>query len=809
MAQIPNLQSTNTLGIDDQAILRQGTIDKRISLNLAGILSWAKRNGYTHIGEHTTGIQFLDTESFTTFQGKTYFVKSGVVLPYTATSNDPVTDYNLYSKGEYSLKSEIYSTVSNTNLLSNHNFLAPSPLVVDGTPQDASSGVEIFSGVFAGSSGIQGLTYIDGHVSFTAGDFYMPIANTGAIARLTPAQLTASVADFDGKPRTRGVSFDLVGDEYRVTVGVDALEDVSANPTPLGSVKFEQGSVATRHETESLSSRNLSDYTDIAYKASGGKSAVENMIEEFSTDPLSYAIGTILKTGGTTWRYEDSTGPITVDNFRAFNVLNAIDCGATGESSVDDTAALDYAAGLANSTGMSLFLPKGHYIYNGVGLGTEDYVQIIGEGSGTIIDAGANTNSGFLFTMGNGVGGRRTRLRRLELRGNPNNPSLRGVNFTLTQEDSGADELVFQDWHYGLELNRLFYCHFSDISFRNSQGVTLTGSHLNIGDSDNLAEVNNIEFSKIHFLGSQDACVTVNCYTQTLTYNSCSFETTGTRFKFVTDRLPNTTTLNRCYIEGTSTENAIIASSENKLIKLSLNDCLIRVDGNNSSVMFDNVHGFLEACHGGSPNVLLASATGRVTYVGDNTISTRDNFFVLQGGSWNNSTEETNFERFSATPKRLGAQEFNAIIPKFVHQKTVNQGVSEQAIFAIYLPADGSNQRKIRLDLNVTLQATGATPNVGQDKWTLLFYKGGGVGDGSTSGHQALLVSQGGNYVNPNTVKLTQLGYNSVTDSTKYLVSYSPTTDVYDIECFFEIEGTFHNSSSEPERSWPWRIEKI
>jgi len=96
MAQIPNLQSTNTLGVDDQAILRQGTIDKRIGLNLAGILSWARRNGYSYLGEHTTGTQFPDIESFTTFQGKTYFVNEDVTLPYSSTSNDPSVDDNLH-----------------------------------------------------------------------------------------------------------------------------------------------------------------------------------------------------------------------------------------------------------------------------------------------------------------------------------------------------------------------------------------------------------------------------------------------------------------------------------------------------------------------------------------------------------------------------------------------------------------------------------------------------------------------------------------------------------------------------------------
>jgi hypothetical protein len=95
MAQIPNLQSTNTLGTDDQTILRQGTIDKRISLELAGTLSWAKRNGYIHLGEHITGLVFPDSKSFTTYQGKVYFVVKGVNLPYTALSSDPSSDGNL------------------------------------------------------------------------------------------------------------------------------------------------------------------------------------------------------------------------------------------------------------------------------------------------------------------------------------------------------------------------------------------------------------------------------------------------------------------------------------------------------------------------------------------------------------------------------------------------------------------------------------------------------------------------------------------------------------------------------------------
>lgn len=101
MAQIINLQSTSTLGTDDQAIIRQGTIDKRISLELAGTLSWAKRNGFSYLGEHSTGLTFPDTESFSLSQGVPYFVKVGVGLPYDAVGSDPSIDTNLISGEDY------------------------------------------------------------------------------------------------------------------------------------------------------------------------------------------------------------------------------------------------------------------------------------------------------------------------------------------------------------------------------------------------------------------------------------------------------------------------------------------------------------------------------------------------------------------------------------------------------------------------------------------------------------------------------------------------------------------------------------
>lgn len=86
-----------------------------------------------------------------------------------------------------------------------------------------------------------------------------------------------------------------------------------------------------------ISQASIANYTDIVYKASVGNSAVETMLAELNFNPLMYAVGSVIKTGGTTWEYLDSTGPITTDNFRVFNSICAIDFGVVGDGVTDDT----------------------------------------------------------------------------------------------------------------------------------------------------------------------------------------------------------------------------------------------------------------------------------------------------------------------------------------------------------------------------------------------------------------------------------------------------------------------------------------
>lgn len=237
MAQITQLQSTNTLGTDDQAILRQGTVDKRISLELAGTLSWAKRNGFTHIGSHVQGLSFTSTEDFSTSQGKVYFVQDIVSLPYTSVTVDPSVDNNLYVKEEDSLKYEIYKP----NHLRNPNFTEPAQgVVIDATPKNFNPEDSIFSS-WKALTAIVGATFVNNEWSRVSGSIYQDIPRKGTtLEQIT--EFTASIKSANTIPTKTGITWSVVGDNYRVVV--DASD--------VFSVWFNEGSFTASHAADSL-----------------------------------------------------------------------------------------------------------------------------------------------------------------------------------------------------------------------------------------------------------------------------------------------------------------------------------------------------------------------------------------------------------------------------------------------------------------------------------------------------------------------------------------------------------------------------
>ena len=205
-------------------------------------------------GDYSSGILLSNKFEFIEYNGEAYFATNP---PYTTTATLPDADGNLFISG-YTTFENVANKIGNKNELSNSNFLTPSPDAIthpNATPESYVAGTQIFSGVYAGDSGCT-ITFIDGRVNCTAGDYQFKVPNTGGLERI-PA-FTSSVSDYDGIPKTTGVSHALVSDEYVVTV-TPAAGDVF-------SVKFEQGSVATGHEvnygvvaTGSTAPRTLED----------------------------------------------------------------------------------------------------------------------------------------------------------------------------------------------------------------------------------------------------------------------------------------------------------------------------------------------------------------------------------------------------------------------------------------------------------------------------------------------------------------------------------------------------------------------
>ena len=114
--------------------------------------------------------------------------------------------------------------------------------------------------------------------------------------------------------------------------------------------------------SETVLEQNISTYTNIAYSASGGNSAIENMIAGV---PIPAKIGDSCSTGGTNWKVKSSSSIIDTNNTVDLggglvavpeNSIYITDCGAlfdwNGVSGTDDTDAFDYA--LSNFTDLKM-----------------------------------------------------------------------------------------------------------------------------------------------------------------------------------------------------------------------------------------------------------------------------------------------------------------------------------------------------------------------------------------------------------------------------------------------------------------------
>lgn len=134
-----------------------------------------------------------------------------------------------------------FSSISGANLISNASFEVAGSVTSppDATARDYNAGDELFQGVFAAGA-LTGVTYTSGELNGTS-QLYTDVYKSEK-QKLSTATYVASIAGSNGIPLESGASFTDEGDYWRVTFDM----------TETFSVKFEQGSVATRHDIKSL-----------------------------------------------------------------------------------------------------------------------------------------------------------------------------------------------------------------------------------------------------------------------------------------------------------------------------------------------------------------------------------------------------------------------------------------------------------------------------------------------------------------------------------------------------------------------------
>lgn len=498
------------------------------------------------------------------------------------------------------------------------------------------------------------------------------------------------------------------------------------------------------------------------------------------------------------------------DKDRASDFVSVKDWGAKGDGVTDDTAAIDLAVqSLKAETGgerlsKGLYFPHGHYIYNGAGIVLPTNASIIGEDLTTIIDASANTNSGYLITLVHFC----ARLQNLRLHGNVNNPNLKGISSTYNSDNGGVIDAVLQDFHYGLDIDRSWYSVYQNIRFRVSNAaVVLNGAHIRIGYNQPTLEVNNINFQNIWMSENQKHSVSVHCPTQNLTWTACSFETRGgPRIKFYSTAGLNTFSLHGCYIEGDCAADAVyLLEGQNNTQEVTCYDCMFRLGSTPGQLTKNARLVFGGGNWGNSPYVNL--------YTPDSIIvaDTADGLPFFGGGIdpygktglWNGSA--VNSEPVQVAPRALPIFEANSLIGPYVNFKR-HTNTSPVAVFRAYVPVGTSGFARIML-LEITAATKGLSEAYvqGLEKYliTITLPEASTAGTGvhvakvvsSAKDNAALLADPG--------FTVSADGYDAVTDSQVYTIYHAVANPTRLGDTVFTMTGSYmENGLSRSTRAW-------
>lgn len=487
-------------------------------------------------------------------------------------------------------------------------------------------------------------------------------------------------------------------------------------------------------------------------------------------------------------------------------VISIADFGAV--PGADCTAAIDNACAAlrAVSVGIkkTLYVPNGPHPYNGLGLDLPPDAGIEGESQLAIIDASANTNSGYLIKLN----GWRGRVNNLALYGNPSNPNLKGISSQYNTDGGGVTNCLLQDFTYGIDIDRAWYSVYENIRFRVSNAaLAFSGAHIRIGFNQPTLEVNNINFRNIWMSENQLHSVAVYGPTQNLSWTGCSFETKGgPRIKFYTTAGVNTFSLYGCYIEGgCGPDLTYFLEGQSTAQQVSVYDCMFRL-GSTAGQLVKNARIVFGAGNwSNSPNVALYTADCAVLCDSGAGLPFFGGGISPYGttGLW--SGIGLNTESVQVGQRVQTIFEANALIGPYVNFKR-HANTSPVAIFRAFMPASTTGfARVMMLEITAATKGTAEAYVQGLEKYmvTITLPEAATAGSGT---HVAKILSStkdAANLLADPAITIVANGYDSATDSTMYTIYHQVANATRLGDTVFTLTGCYmDNGLSRTTRGW-------
>lgn len=189
----------------------------------------------------------------------------------------------------------------------------------------------------------------------------------------------------------------------------------TGNPVPMGATPVGDDNwklSAFNSNVKEIIPQELPKYTDIVYKASGGNSAVENMISQAS-------IGDTCLTGGTLWERIIFSSPPSIDDFKSIGFTSSLDANQNQEG------IQEYAKAVTSRNDIPKTVTSARIVTYGT-LDGEDLLRLSLEGAD---DATLGTDPNDISVKKN------IRVRNTRLSGPTSQPSNNNAVLTIARSD--------------------------------------------------------------------------------------------------------------------------------------------------------------------------------------------------------------------------------------------------------------------------------------------------------------------------------------------------------------------------------------